>query len=128
MRTQFESLQLFFGALAVLIMTTVMIPMAKASVQPIECRTNFGEKSFTIQKNTIAFHTEQNDGRSISSVLGSVTKKTHYGFKKTIYRNGFKHFISVKNENEFNSDEDFLAITSPKGHKMTYPLNCSLVE
>ena len=132
MRTQFESLQLFLGVLAILMMTTVMIPMAKASVKPlikgIECQTNFGEKSFTIQKNSIAFHTEQNDGRSISSVLDSVTKKTHLGFKKTIYRNGFKHFISIKNERNFDSNEDFLAITSPKGHKMTYPLNCSLVE
>jgi hypothetical protein len=120
------------GALAILIMTTVMIPMAKASIKPsvkaIECQTNFGEKSFTIQKNSIAFHTEQKDGRSISSVLDSVTKKTHLGFKKTIYRDGFKHFISIKNERNFDSNEDFLAVTSPKGHKMTYPLNCSLVE
>lgn len=99
-----------------------------AAIKPISCATNFGEKSFTIEKATIAFHGEDKSGRSISSVLDSVTKKSHKGFNKTTYKNGFKHLIHIENESKFDDSEDFLAITSPKGHKMTYPITCSRVE
>lgn len=99
-----------------------------AAIKPISCATNFGEKSFTIEKATIAFHGEDRTGRSISSVLDSVTKKTHKGFSKTTYKDGFKHHIHIENENLFDDKEDFLAVTSPKGHKMTYPITCSRIE
>jgi len=112
-------------ALKFLLLSALMTTGAFASAQPITCKTNFGERSFTIERGTIAFHAEDNAGRSISSVLESVTKKSHKGFKKTTYKNGFKHLIHIDNENQFDQNEDFLAVTSPKGHKMTYPLICS---
>ena len=100
---------------------------ALAANKPITCKTNFGEKSFTIQDNSVAFHRERSDGRSISSVLSARTRAAQAGFKKTLYRDGYKHLISIHNTESFNSDDDFLAVTSPKGHKMTFPINCSLL-
>ncbi|MAX66724.1 MAG: hypothetical protein QF441_03380 [Bacteriovoracaceae bacterium] len=100
-----------------------------ASLKPIACETNFGEKSFTIQGETVAFHdTQKIKGRSISSILDSKTRNSHKGFNKTVYQDGYKHLIHIENKNSFNSTDDFLAITSPKGHKMTFPINCNQLD
>jgi len=118
-----ENLQLFLGAMITLVAIAIMNP-AKASTGSIQCETAFGEKSFTIQESTVAFHQESENGRSISSVLGARTQRTFNGFRKTLYINGNKHLIHIDNKNHLDQNEDFLAITSPKGHKMTYPLSC----
>ncbi len=97
------------------------------SLKPLKCETNFGEKSFTIHEDNIAFH-QTHAGRSISSVMNSGTQVSAKGIKKIIYKDGSKHLISIKDINNFNSDNDFLAITSPKGHKMTFPINCYSLE
>jgi hypothetical protein len=110
--------------LALTLLGSLLALPVVASIKPITCKTNFGEKSFTIQGKTVAFHKEKKEGRSISSVLSSRTKRSHRGFKKTLYRDGFKHLISIQNQAKFNSDNDFLAVTSPNGHKMTFPLIC----
>ena len=124
MRTQRESYQLFLSALVVLIFTSLM-STAQAAVS---CETNFGEKAFVIERNSVAFIQTKEIGRKISSVLGAVTKKSHKGFKKIIYKDGYKHLIHIEDQSNFSSDNDFLAVTSPKGHKMTFPLNCSSVN
>jgi hypothetical protein len=121
-----DNVQLFLGAIASLCMLAFM-NSANASIKSINCQTAFGEKSFTIQESTIAFHKESGEGRSISSVLGARTQKTYSGFRKTLYVNGNKHLIHIENQNSLNNTEDFMAITSPKGHKMTYPLTCSSI-
>jgi hypothetical protein len=113
------------GIITSLIILTGLISGAQASIKSISCETNFGEKSFTIEGTSIAFHKEQQDGRSISSVLSTKTRKSHTGFRKTVYKDGYKHLINIVDKRNFNSDNDFLAITSPKGHKMTFPINCS---
>lgn len=97
------------------------------AIKPLSCETNFGEKSFTIQGQTVAFH-NQTDGRSISSVLPSKTQASLNGYKKTVYKDGYKHFIYIENLKKLNPNNDFLAITSPKGHKMTFPINCSQLD
>ncbi|MBD66481.1 MAG: hypothetical protein CME62_14815 [Halobacteriovoraceae bacterium] len=122
-----ENTHLFLGALVALVISAFIGPSSYAANKPINCKTNFGEKSFTIDQYEVAFHA-QDQGRSISSVLGSVTKKTHKGFNKTVYQNGYRHLIHIENEKEFSSDNDFMAVISPKGHKMTYPLICSRVQ
>ena len=124
MRTQKESYQLFLSAIVVLMFTSVLGSAQAAIV----CETNFGEKSFVIEKSTVAFVQTKQTGRNISSVLGSVTKATHTGFKKVVYKDGNKHLINISNTKKFDSNNDFLAVTSPRGHKMTFPLNCSLVN
>jgi hypothetical protein len=123
-----ENFTLLIGTIFTLILLAMFSSNAKASNKAIVCETNFGEKSFTIQGTDIAFHAEQDNGRSISSVASSNTRKTHNGFNKTMYLNGDKHLVHIENENNFNSNNDFLAVTSQKGHKMTYPLNCNLVD
>jgi len=118
-----------FGFLGLLIM--VHTYNSYASTGAIECQTAFGEKSFTIEDGRISFSKEDETGvsRSISSVSkDSVRTHTkHLGFIKTLYINGNKHRINVQNTNEFSDVNDYLSITSPKGHEMTYPLSCHSV-
>jgi len=121
-----KNVQLFLGAIATLCMLAFM-NSAKASIKSISCETAFGEKSFTIQESTIAFHKKSAEGRSISSVLGARTQRTYSGFRKTLYVNGNKHLIHIENQKKLDNTEDFMAVTSPKGHKMTYPLTCSII-
>lgn len=110
----------------ILFLALTQFQVSHAGIKPISCETNFGEKTFTIEGNTIAFHKEQHDGRSISSILSTKTRNSHKGFRKTVYKDGYKHLINIADKNNFNSNNDFLAVTSPKGHKMTFPINCSL--
>ena len=97
----------------------------------IECKTAFGEKSFIIEDGRISFSKEDETGvsRSISSVASDSvrTHTKHLGFMKTLYIDGNKHRINVKNSKEFSDVNDYLSITSPKGHEMTYPLTCHSV-
>ena len=116
----------FFGLLAL-----IHSYNSFASTGAIECQTAFGEKSFVIEDGKIAFSKEDAEGvsRSISSVKGESvrTHTKHLGFVKTLYIDGNKHRISVQNTNEFSDANDYLSITSPKGHEMTYPLTCHSV-
>ena len=121
-----ENTTLCIGIIAILTMLTFM-NSAKASIKSINCQTAFGEKSFTIQESTIAFHGKSDEGRSVSSVMGARTQKTYNGFRKTLYVNGNKHLIHIENQKKLDNTEDFMSITSPKGHKMTYPLTCSVI-
>lgn len=123
-----DTLQLFIGSLVALFVVALLQSNAHAAIKKINCQTAFGEKSFTIQKSTIAFYKEQESGRSISSVLETQTQRTYRGFRKILYINGNKHLITIKDVNKFDNSEDYMAITSPRGHKMTYPLSCSLAE
>lgn len=119
-----DTLQLFFGILSALLIVAFFQNNAHAAIKQIDCQTAFGEKTFTIQESTIAFHKEES-GRSISSVLEAQTQRTYKGFRKVLYVNGNKHLITIKNVEKFDNSEDYLAVTSPRGHKMTYPLSCS---
>jgi hypothetical protein len=104
---------------------------ANASVPAIKCETAFGEKSFTIDDNHVSFNKEDESGvsRSISSIDGeSVRTHVKYqGFSKQLYIDGNKYRINVKNVHSFSEVDDYLSITSPKGHEMTYPLTCHSV-
>lgn len=104
---------------------------SQAGTGGIECQTAFGEKKFVIADGRISFHKEDSEGvsRSISSISGDSvrTHTKHLGFTKTLYIDGNKHRINVQNVNEFSDVNDYLSITSPKGHEMTYPLTCHSV-
>ncbi|HXH31418.1 MAG TPA: hypothetical protein VNJ01_11440 [Bacteriovoracaceae bacterium] len=104
---------------------------AGAATGGISCTTAFGEKSFVIEDNRISFHKDDETGasRSISS-MNSESVRTHkknLGFSKTLYIDGNKHRINVLDVNQFSDVNDYLSITSPKGHEMTYPLSCHSV-
>lgn len=118
-----------FGFLALLLMVHSYTSFAASGA--IECKTAFGEKSFVIEDGRISFQKEDESGvsRAISSVQGESvrTHTKHLGFTKTLYIDGNKHRINVQNKNEFSDVNDYLSITSPKGHEMTYPLNCHSV-
>lgn len=125
-----ETIQLLLGSLMTIAFVTLLSLPANAArvTTKLECSTNFGEKQFTIEDNTIAFHeTTESASRSISSIYEARTQKTHRGIKKSLYLNGNKHLIHIMDSANMNSDDDYMAITSPQGHKMTYPINCSLI-
>jgi len=129
MKTKTLSISTVLGFLGLILMIHSF--NAHSSTGAISCSTAFGEKSFTISDDHIAFQKEDESGisRSISSVSGDSvrTHKKHLGFTKTVYIDGNKHRISVKNVKSFSDANDYLSITSPKGHEMTYPLNCHSV-
>lgn len=111
-----------------LILTIVTGFLSLSCYGAIKCSTQFGEKSFTIENdNKIAFH-QQKQNRSISSIASASTMKTYRGFKKVTYHKGQKHMIAIENTKNFNSDNDFMTVTSPDGHKMTFPITCNLLD
>jgi hypothetical protein len=104
----------------------VMVITLHAKAQEIVCQTSFETLALTIKNNNEVelVKKESSQGRSISSINEAVTKKTTSGFEKTFYRDGNKYYISIENLTQFNMDYDFLVVSSPKGHKMTYSLDC----
>ena len=126
MNTKTLSLSTILGFLGLILMIHTM--SAYSATPEITCSTAFGEKTFTIQDDRISFHKEDEAGvsRSISSINGESvrTHKKNHGFTKTLYIDGLKHRINVQDTNSFSDVNDYLSITSPKGHEMTYPLNC----
>jgi hypothetical protein len=124
------SLSTILGFLGLVIMIHMMSAHA-ATNSAISCSTAFGEKTFTIEDDRISFQKEDESGvsRSISSIQGDSvrTHKKHLGFTKTLYIDGNKHRINIQNSHEFSEVNDYLSITSPKGHEMTHPLNCHSV-
>jgi hypothetical protein len=126
MKTKTLSLSTILGFLGLILMIHAMSSYASAG--SITCETAFGEKRFTIENQIISFIKEDSSGvsRSISSVSGDSvrTQKRHLGFIKTLYIDGNKYKINVQNVNEFSDVNDYLSITGPKGHEMTYPLTC----
>ncbi len=129
MKTKTLSLSTVLGFFGLILMIHAF--SSHASTGAIICSTAFGEKTFTIENERISFQKEDEMGvsRSISSIdAESVrTHKKHLGFSKTLYIDGNKHRINVQNANAFSDVNDYLSITSPKGHEMTYPLNCHSV-
>lgn len=125
---QIQTVQLFIGLACLLLVIGFFGDKVHASTpkfQSISCQTMYGEKQFTIQGNTVSFHHRSN-GRYLSSVSNSIAQNTQKGLKKTLYINNRKHLINIKNINKMSDAEDFMTITSTKGHKITYPLNCKL--
>ena len=122
-RTKEMTTTWFFAAALV-----VAVFFAGQSEAATVCKTAFGEKEITIDKDHVAFKREDDSGvkREISSVNSvKVHTKTEYkGFTKTLYIDGMKHKVHVEDVNGFNEVQDYLSITSPKGHEMTYPLTC----
>jgi len=129
MKQKTLSLSTVLGFLGLLLMIHSF--SSHAASGSIECKTAFGEKSFIIEDGRISFSKEDDSGaaRSISSISGESvrTQVKHLGFVKTLYIDGHKHKISVQNSKEFSDANDYLSITSPKGHEMTYPLTCHSV-
>lgn len=127
MKTKTLSLSTVLGFFGLILMIHTFNSYAATNTK-IVCSTAFGEKTFTIEDHRISFHKEDESGinRSISSIDGDAvrTHKKHLGFSKTLYIDGNKHRINVQNSEAFSEVNDYLSITSPKGHEMTYPLNC----
>jgi hypothetical protein len=129
MKQKTLSLSTILGFLGILAMIHTFNSYAVTGA--IECQTAFKEKIFLIEQGKISFLKEDDSGvsRSISSAGGD-SVRTHTkqsGFSKTLYIDGNKHQINVLDTKDFSDANDYLSITSPKGHQMTYPLTCRSV-
>jgi riboflavin synthase len=114
----------YIFAVASMLLALGFIGKAQAQ-EPIHCETAFGEKTFQIESERVVFHRPEADqGRSISSIDHVRTEKRHKGFDKVLFKDGLKHRIHIDNTQEFSDINDYMVITSPKGHEMTYPLSC----
>jgi hypothetical protein len=129
MKTKTLSLSTFLAFLGLVIMIHALD--AQAATKNVFCSTAFNEKSFIIEGNKISFQKEDEEGvsRSISSVSADAvrTQIKNQGFVKTLYINGHKHKINIHNQDEFSQINDYLSVTGPQGHEMTYPLTCQSV-
>lgn len=123
-----KEMKTWFFAFAAL-MAIIYVGNSQASVSgTVVCKTAYGEKEITIDNDHVAFNREDDSGvkREISSV-NSLKVRTHNkykGFTKTLYIDGMKHKVHVEDVGNFSEVQDYLSITSPKGHEMTYPLTC----
>lgn len=135
MATNKSSFQFLFGTLVILVGMMFASESAFSAMPPmknIKCDTAFGESSFTIAKDKVAFYGEHQLERSrkISSVQGIKKVRTHKtlkGFTKVLYKDGNKHKIHIENAGSFDESNDYMTVVSPKGHKMTYPLSCAKI-
>lgn len=101
-----------------------------AKVKNLKCSTPNEERTFTVGATKVTFHKKDafKTNRAISSTPVAVrTLKTHQGFTKILYVSGHKHRIHINNINSMNDVDDYISIISPRGHKMTYPINCKLL-
>lgn len=97
----------------------------KAHASTIQCETAFGEKTFIIEADRVVFSKDMPEqSRSISSIDHVRTERRHKGFDKVLFKDGLKHRIHIENPTALNEVDDYMVITSPKGHEMTYPLSC----
>jgi hypothetical protein len=91
----------------------------------LECQTNYKEHKFIMDESNLAY--QQNNllgDRNISSTPRVKSLTIRSGYKKIMYLNDQKYKIVVKNYHETSPVNDYLKITSAKGHTMTYPLEC----
>lgn len=112
--------------LALSLALTASIGFAKDA--RIICHTPNKEKSFVINKYDVAFFKADETRPSGFRTLASLSFKGHaemdQGFNKTLYKDGLRHRISINDTSNFNEVDDYISITSRKGHVMSYPLNC----
>jgi hypothetical protein len=114
----------FYYSVFILMISLFFHSFARA--ESIVCETAFQEKRIVLSQDQVAFEKTMQIERSISSIENQDirTEKKHKGFIKTLYLNGLKHRIRIKDSSAYNDSEDSLTITSPKGHEVTFPLTC----
>ncbi len=120
---------LFLGAIAMLYVSFMNEAISATPVN-LKCHTPNEEKIFTVGPEKVTFHHEDafHNGRSISSTgVSARTQNTHIGFTKVLYMNGNKHRIHIQDLRNMNDVHDYMTIVSPKGHTMTYPINCQRI-
>lgn len=99
----------------------------------IHCKTANGEKEMTLSDKFLSFQEDSprhkfNSQRMISSSIQVKTKKHGKGIIQTLDYEGNKHKITIKDLSKFSEVHDYLTITSQKGHEMTYPLDCQMLN
>ncbi len=114
-------------SLLILTVATFLTFIGSAQASLI-CHTARMNKIIEIQDNEVTFFQEgdSNLSRKLASVQ-SRTKKSGYGFSKTVSFENQKHTIHVKDAKNFSEVEDYIVIKAPTGHEVTYPLTCKMI-
>ena len=98
---------------------------------PLKCQTLHKEKVFTIWPERIVFQTKKKWGFDQSRNTSSVSKimrtipNVQGGFDKYLRRGHHRYRIHIKNLMGPNPMDDYISIKTPKGHRISYPLNCA---
>ena len=105
----------------VLIGYLVNAAQAFAADDRIVCSSERLNKEIVIDGTQVTFNSEWNEGRAIASVR---TRFVGQGFTKVLNLDGHKYKIHVEDVGRFSEVDDYIAIRSPQGHEITYPLSC----
>lgn len=110
----------------------------------IKCSTMNGEKTFEVHKSHVAFEhvksdffnttldrkrylSSSNNSKNTIKVSARNRVRPSNQIQKKLTFEGKVHLIHIENKNSFDSIDDYISITSDKGHKITYPLECSQI-
>lgn len=102
---------------------------AFANQNPIVCKTHRGAKVFHIVGNRVSINlkSEEDGHRQPASTFQNARHKVNaLGLTKIIFFEGQKHTVHINNMNGLSPLDDYVMITSKKGHQITYPLDCQL--
>lgn len=103
---------------------------AFASEGHIQCKTHRGAKVFEILGNSVSINLRNDlDGDRFpasTSFQNARHKINTKGLTKIVFFEGQKHTVHIENLDNLSSLDDYVVISSNKGHQITYPLNCRL--
>ena len=98
-----------------------------ASHKPIVCHTHRGAKIFQIVGNQVSvdIKSDWDAPRRPASIFQNARNKLNAkGLTKIVFFEGHKHTLHIENVDKLNEVDDYVTISSKKGHEITYPLNC----
>jgi uncharacterized protein involved in tellurium resistance len=59
-----------------------------------------------------------------NDILNVKVEKKYKDVSKKHIHNGLLYEYKIENINDFNKLSGYISITNPRGHKISYPLNC----
>lgn len=105
---------------------------AESSVRGVNlpCKTTNGEKEFIVMDDQIVFQRKNMpDSFDRTRNLSSSRVRTRFrvnGFDKFKTEGGQQYKVHIEDVNNLNPIDDYITITSPSNHKITYPIECKL--
>lgn len=100
-----------------------------ASEKPIVCNTHRGAKVFEIVGNRVSINLDSEAASQrfpASNFQNARHKVNAKGLTKIVFFEGQKHTVHIEDLNNLSALDDYVVISSKKGHQITYPLNCAL--
>lgn len=111
-----------------LTLSIVFMPIAYGNVKSFNCHTPRMLKAFKIKKDEIILQekSQQFKVKARDRYLSSHSLEEKESLTKTFQFEGHNYRLHIENTDSFSEVEDYVNIKSPRGHEITYPLNCRL--